>query len=168
MVKFCQHLTDDVISAVRDISHNLSPSGLEIFGFSDVVSDLCDRIRRSTELDVAFAGNAGIQPGALSSEISIALYRVIQELFTNTIKHAHATKVVIEMEYAADLLRINYSDDGIGTMMAAPRKNGMGMHNIKSRLDMIDGHVLPGGSKTTGFHIQIQVPLNKITPKSHE
>jgi len=161
-VTYCQSLTDSLINSVRYISHNLSPSGLEIFGLYEILYELCERTHHSSGLEVALNNNAGDLSG-LSANISIALYRVLQELLTNTIKHAKADKVVILINCHENALTVEYTDNGIGidTDRIKSKGIGMGMYNIESRLNMIDANYLIEKGVNAGFKIYITIPLKQ-------
>jgi signal transduction histidine kinase len=68
----------------------------------------------------------------------MALYRIISELVNNTLKHAQAKSIYLEVEVRKNDLLLTYRDDGIGLAKSAPSSStGMGMNNIESRLNLI-------------------------------
>lgn len=156
----CISLTDSLMHTVRYISHNLSPSGLEIFGFGEVLSELCDRTSTTSGLSIILNNEAPDLPSLTDVNISIALYRVIQELLTNTIKHAEASEVTIKISCSDHCLIIDYSDNGKGIESINFQKKGIGMYNIESRLSMIHATFsIDKGKK--GFKIHAEVPLTE-------
>ena len=161
MVTNCQQLTDTAIDTVRHISHNLSPSGLELFGFAEVLADLCERTSISSGLEVNLNNNAGALSEKLVMNTSLALYRVIQELLTNTIKHAEADEVSLAISESNGMLIIDYSDNGIG-MADNTGRMGMGMYNIESRLNMISATSVIKAGNSKGFHIHIEVHVDHV------
>lgn len=157
-VVHCRQLTDDIIETVRNISHTLSPSGLELFGLADSIEELCEHRSKHSTLSISFDNR--VQPSLkdLSPDVAIALYRVVQELLTNTFKHAEAGKVTIVLYSEADKLLLNYADDGKGIDMQQQNKTkGIGMHNIETRLNMIQA-LYETGTEGKGFSIHISVP----------
>ena len=159
LVMNCQGLTDDVINNVRNISHNLSPSGLELFGLADILGELCDRTLSSSGLAITLKDDAAKPVQQIDHNISIALYRVVQELLTNTIKHADAQTVCVSLDHSEKLLILDYADDGKGIEPGMLRSKGIGMYNIESRLSMIGANFTMGTPGTKGFSIHIEVPL---------
>jgi signal transduction histidine kinase len=162
LVANCQSLTDGVINNVRHISHNLSPSGLELFGFADILAELCDRTASSSGLTISLRNKTVLTPEQIDIKISIALYRVMQELLTNTLKHAAAKAICIDMHCKEDVLMVAYSDNGKGIDDSLKNiSKGIGMNNVESRLNMIQAAFIIGGMEQKGFNIKIQVPLKK-------
>lgn len=155
----CQVLADNIMNNVRNISHNLSPSGLEIFGFADILEELCEQRARSSGIQISCSNGAPELVALLPHNTSIALYRVAQELLTNTLKHANAGKVHIKLKENAGTLVFEYIDDGKGIPAQIKTKGmGMGMRNIESRLNFIQAqHKIEQGGK--GFHMHIFVPV---------
>jgi signal transduction histidine kinase len=159
LVSNCQVLTDAVINNVRHISHNLSPSGLELFGFADILAELCDRTANSSGLLVILKNDTGKVTEQLDVNTSIALYRVVQELLTNTLKHAGAKEITITITQLNDQLIFDYADDGKGLDVEVIRNKGIGMFNIESRLSMVNATFAIGNAEKKGFNIHIEVPL---------
>jgi len=160
MIANCRQLTDSIINTVRNISHNLSPSGLEVFGFSEALGDMCERTAMASGIEIKLKNGAETLLQQLDINTSLALYRVIQELLTNTIKHAGANEVTIELTGRAAMLAINYNDNGKG-MNENTGKKGMGLYNIESRLSMIHALLLPVAGDRRGFSMRIEVPIEQ-------
>ena len=88
-------LIDNIISTVRNISHSLSPPGLDLFGLEFTLQELLDNFSASGVLQLHFENKLGTALDALDKKSALALYRIIQELLNNTIKHAEAKNVII-------------------------------------------------------------------------
>lgn len=159
LVAHCQSLTDNIINNVRHISHNLSPSGLELFGFADVLAELCDRTAKASGLQIALRNEAEQSCPEPSLNTAIALYRVVQELLTNTLKHANAHNIAITIKQSAQTISITYEDDGKGLDQNLIRNKGIGMFNIESRLSMIHATHSIGHPSANGFYIAIEAPI---------
>ncbi len=104
---------DIIIQHVRNVSHSLSPEISTLQSLTEAIEELCYRTD-VTGLAVYFANTAGAVPNTLSFTTSIAIYRVMEELLTNTLKHANASAVNINMSSKDELLIIEYTDDGKG------------------------------------------------------
>jgi len=148
----CSLLIDKTITDVRSIAHSLSPPGLELFGLAGAVEDLCDGI----PLKLSIENNAG-DLKRLAPNTALALYRVIQELLSNTLKHAEATSATITFNEQNGTLTIDYTDNGKGFSIS-PKQTGMGLRNIESRLNMIGVTYNIISSPGNGFKTTIQVP----------
>jgi signal transduction histidine kinase len=153
-------LIDNIITTVRNISHSLSPPGLSLFGLESTLHELFDNFNAAGNIKLVFENEPGDKLDAFNEQTALSLYRVIQELLTNTIKHANANQVLVKCFEENNNSIITYQDDGKGIDIAAGQKYGMGMQNIEARLRMIQGHYeLPAVTK--GFFIKITIPAGK-------
>lgn len=148
-------IIDKVIQDVRHISHNLSPPGIELYGFMGAVEELCEFITQSGRVTVAINNQAGNLPDTLKQSTAIALYRVMEELLNNTIKHAEATQVSIDLAPIENGITIAYSDNGIGMPAGSEIKKGMGILNIESRLCIVGASYIISAPGNGGFSILI-------------
>jgi signal transduction histidine kinase len=153
----CKHQIDKIVQDLRHISHNLSPPGLELYGFMGTLEDLAEFITATGKLQVNITDNTNSLTDRLGTDVSLSLYRVFEELLNNSIKHANASHVNINFDTADDHLLISYHDDGQGIAAADKTKKGMGRQNIESRLGIIGAAYevdLPGN---TGFNMNIRL-----------
>lgn len=167
-----QHLTfkrtskaaiDSIIAELRHISHNLSPSLLSLHGLVAALNRQLEFINRTDHLQAEISNNVPEIIDQLNIEVTTALYRVLEELLNNTIKHAKATSIKISFEAAGQNLLVRYSDNGIGLPTTANTlPKGMGLQNIESRLSMINAsyRILP--QQVGGFHLDIEYPVNFV------
>ena len=123
-------LVETACEEVRRIAHNMMPEALHKLGLLAAVEDLADHISQSTALQVSvqLIGTAR----TFSEERNIMLYRIIQELLHNIIKHAEAEMVWIQFSYFEDGFCLLVEDDGRG-FEADLQQVGLGLKNIKSR-----------------------------------
>ncbi len=156
-------LIDNIINTVRNISHALSPPGLDLFGLEHTLHELCDTFNMSGQLHLSMENSSGASLDSIGKDRSLTLYRVIQELLSNTVKHANATAVhIFIIQEAKDMLSIVYEDNGKGMDAAAIKKSGMGMQNIESRLGMIKAPYEIESAPGKGFKIVIKLALQPI------
>ena len=174
-------LIDQIMTSVRDISHDLSPFRGSAYGLMDALEDLSDRINRSKELvfSLDYAGGDTLDKlHRLSGTEALSLYRVLTELTQNTIKHAHAQNITLSFSVDSGRLLIRYRDDGRGLPAAGSTglpvapvdgsgggKPGMGMRNIESRLNLIGAEYAPEGKAGQGFRIQIKLPIQPTSTR---
>lgn len=154
----CKTTIDSIMMQVRNISHNLSPLVNSTYGFYDALQDFCEGINKTGKLSVRLDGTAAVAEVMLGDETALALYRVLTELISNTIRHSGAGTVILGLSVAEGCLLIDYRDDGTG-FAPAPEHKGMGLRNIESRLDMIGATYVMDNSNTGGFHTRITLPL---------
>jgi signal transduction histidine kinase len=146
-------LINESITSLKYTSNNLSPHILESFGLASAVSSFIENINRLGRLDVSFSSN--IDNLRFDNQIETNLYRIICELFQNTIKHASAANVSLLVHHHENRLIIQYFDDGIGFAPDDTGKmSGMGLSNMHSRLKTVSGEIefkriLPKGMMTS-------------------
>ncbi|WDF77420.1 histidine kinase [Mucilaginibacter sp. KACC 22773] len=158
----CKYQIDKIVQDVRHISHNLSPPGLELYGFMGSLEDLTEFITATGKLQVNITDNANPVTDQLGAEVSLSLYRVFEELLNNTLKHANASLVNIKFDIADDYLLISYHDNGRGIAVADKTKKGMGRQNIESRLGIIGAAYEDDFPGRTGFNINIRLKTDNI------
>ncbi len=154
---------DKIINNMRNISHALSPRISGNFGFYDAVYELSDDVNRAGKINMHIYFDEDKLPEFANNQAPMAIYRVLSELINNTLKHAHAKKIQLTVDVAADKMEINYQDDGVGiSEIDLTVSNGMGMRNIESRLGIIGADWQILHPEAGGYSIIISVPLKQI------
>ena len=153
-------LIDNIITTVRNISHSLSPPGLDLFGLEFTLQELFDNFNAAGIIQLHFENEAGKKIDALDKKTALALFRVIQELLSNTVKHANAKNAFVKFFTESNAIVLTYADDGKGLPVNGNKRTGMGMQNIEARLRMIQANfeIAPGEGK--GFFIKITMAKN--------
>lgn len=137
---------------IRKLSHELDLRTLSGFGLNVAVKHLCEAINDSGKIKVSSFIDISTR---MSEEASFHLYRIIQELFTNTLKHASASHVRIELNRIGEEITLIFEDDGQGFDVNAAR-SGMGIQNIRSRVSRINGKLtIDSSSKGSTFIIEL-------------
>lgn len=152
------NMIDESCAQVRSISHNLMPSSILEYGLIETIREYCIKINTSDtfKIDFQFFGNYI----ALSKKTETVIYRIIQELVTNILKHSKATKALIQFNYREDELFITVEDNGIGFDKKAISP-GIGHKNIKTRIDFLNAQ-LDVDSSSAGTSYTISIDLNKV------
>lgn len=152
------NMIDESCAQVRSISHNLMPSSILEYGLIETIREYCIKINTSDtfKIDFQFFGNYI----ALSKKTETVIYRIIQELVTNILKHSKATEALIQFNYREDELFITVEDNGIGFDKTKLSK-GIGHKNIKTRIDFLNAQ-LDVDSSSAGTSYTISIDLNKI------
>ena len=99
---------------------------------------------------------------ALGDEASVMLYRVVQELLNNALKHAHAHLVTVHVMASAETTLISVDDDGQGADFEHPPAQGSGIANIKSRIAYLGGQVMWQSEAGKGTSVMISLPIQKV------
>ncbi|WP_166967389.1 tetratricopeptide repeat-containing sensor histidine kinase [Yeosuana marina] len=154
-------MLDNAVEQVRRISHNLAPPSLHNFDLVEAIQQFCSKQNASNSLNISFQyfGNRL----SLKSENETAIYRIIQELIHNVIKHANATEALVQLNNHEDKLIITVEDNGQG-FDTNSSENGIGLQNIKSRVNFLKANLDISSSKK-GTTFSIEIDLNKIKKK---
>ena len=148
-------LFDNMIQSVRNISQDLRPVILEKLGLLEAVQNLVQTINDSSKLNVLFVDNT---TSSIAKATELNVYRIIQELINNTLKHAMASNISITFSNEANALKIVYEDDGIGMQQEYLNQKGIGLRNIESRLSVLEGTIHFNAQKS-GMKATIQIPI---------
>jgi signal transduction histidine kinase len=146
-------LINESITALKYTSNNLSPHILDNFGLASAVNSFTENINRLGKIEITFNNN--VENSRFESQIETNLYRIICELFQNTVKHANASKVSLLVHFNEGKIIVQYFDDGIGfDPEDAIKMSGMGISNMKSRLKALNGEIefkriMPRGMMTS-------------------
>ncbi|GLO61053.1 sensor histidine kinase [Vibrio sp. MACH09] len=153
-----QHSLVIAINEVRRISHNLRPSALDDIGLEAALSTLINDFRSHSEhveVDILF----DTKDGKLKSEVATTLYRVTQESLTNIEKHANASTITVILQQMGNMLQLMIRDDGEGfDDLEASRQKGIGLRNMRERVEFIGGDFEL--SSEIGIGTEITVLLN--------
>jgi signal transduction histidine kinase len=151
-----QNQLQKTISEIQNIIYGLTPSGLKLFGLSHGLENYLSMVRsnHSTSIDFTYVGEE-----VKDQQLGAMVFRIIQELVTNSIKHAQCTSIIITIDVTA-FIHITYQDNGKG-FNAEIVKRGLGLSNIKSRVESLAGQ-LTFDSGSQGTHYIIKLPLSKL------
>ena len=158
-------MLDSSIKEMRRVAHNMMPEALVKFGLDTALKDFCADINQSGALKVNYQ-SIGLADAEMEQTTAIAIYRIVQELINNTMKHAAAQTAIVQVTKSGNSISVTVEDDGKGfdTVIlkntaargsdAAAR--GIGWANIQSRVDFLKGimDVQSGEGKGTSVHIE--------------
>lgn len=158
--KSVNRIIDEAFYEIRVISHNIHPFSLSNFGLIIALEDLIHKLQsiKKTEISIRKYGNFP----ELNQEAIALLYRAIQELINNALKHAHPNKIIIQIITNEEELLINVEDDGNGFEVGQEEK-GSGINNVIFRVEYLSGQVIWQSSPERGTSVMISVPLKKVT-----
>ncbi len=148
-------ILDEAVAEVRNISHNLSSGLLDKYGLNEAIQQLFKTIEQSGELMFHVVLHPDI--ASLGQSVGIELYRIIQELLTNTIKHAQATEISVQTNFDGNTFNLIFEDNGVG-FDSSKMQGGIGMQNIRKRVEKINGvlHIDAAIGRGSIFIIEIQ------------
>lgn len=149
---------NESIVELRDISHSMASESLLKYGLENSLRDYCRNISQPGEFSVSFEalGTASMQ---LTDEQSFHIFRIIQELIQNIIKHAGTTEALLQISYNEHRLYITVEDNGKGFILTAPQhKKGIGLKNIESRIKALKGKMDFRTAPNEGTSVMIEIP----------
>jgi len=156
-------LTREIGSDVQSISHELHSSKLEILGTAAAMKSFCAEFSRQHNLEVEFSSSN--VPLPLSREVSIGLYRVLQEALHNAIKHSRARHFAAQLRGENGSVELMVSDFGIGfDPGTAARGRGLGLISMRERINLLNGTLSIESRPMQGTVIRAIVPAadNKL------
>jgi PAS domain S-box-containing protein len=155
--------TQEISSEVHRLSYQLHPSKLDHLGLAAAVKSLCCELAEHHKVQIDFR-HRGL-PAVLAKEVTLCLFRVVQESLNNVIKHSGSreAKVVLEGTGKAVLLRV--TDDGCGFDESAQMR-GLGFISMRERLRLVGGEISVHSQPSFGTQINVSIPLVEITKLS--
>jgi len=151
-------MLDSSISEMRRVAHNMMPESLLKFGLDAALKDFCSQVTLSGMLHVSYQ-SFGLAKREPEQSLAITIYRIVQELLNNTIKHASAQNLIVQLTAAEQQITLTVEDDGKGFDPALLRSaKGIGWKNILSRLDYHNAKldVRSSPDKGTSVYIEFQ------------
>ncbi|MDR0364930.1 MAG: histidine kinase [Bacteroidales bacterium] len=159
LIKNSDNLINEAIKSIKEISNNLTPHVLTNFGLEKALDNFINKVNNNGVLQISF--RSSVKNHRFDSNLEITLYRIVSELINNTIKHANATSVAIDLRLTYSEMRLIYTDDGIGFDPEKVRKSdsGMGLSNIFFRVDYLKGKIDIQSAAKEGVIVIISIPL---------
>ncbi|WP_103865706.1 sensor histidine kinase [Aquimarina sp. I32.4] len=156
-------LLDEACVAVREISHNMVSGVLTKFGLIPALRELKQNLESTGTLEIELI-DYGFDD-RIDNELEINIYRIIQELIGNILKHANAKEVSIQLLKRETTINITVIDDGDGfDTTAIANYSGMGIKGIQSRVENLQGEVAFDSGRGNGTTVTIDIPVD---PKKH-
>lgn len=148
---------DKLYHEVRNYSHDLDPDNITDVEFSQLVDNLFELIEKK---GIVIQRNLLITKNvdSLDESILVNLYRILQEIFNNIIKHAKASEIQVEIYEDENELVMFVKDNGIGISVNSQQKEGIGLKNIKKRVENLKGEYQLSGS-SNGTVVSVRIPI---------
>jgi two-component system, NarL family, sensor kinase len=151
-------MLDHSISELRRVAHNMMPEVLVKFGLTKALESYCDSLREQKIFNIEFQ-SLDMEP-RLSSNTEIFLYRIIQELLNNVVKHAKANHVLVQLARHGHEVSVIVEDDGVGfDKSIIETSKGAGWSNIRSRVDYLKGKLDVQSSTRQGTSVHLTFPI---------
>lgn len=152
-------MLDSSIKEMRRVAHNMMPEALVKFGLDTALKDFCNEINQSGALKVNYQ-SIGLENTIIDQTISITIYRIVQELINNTMKHAAAKNAIVQVSKTGNQISVTVEDDGKGfdTSILAGTK-GIGWSNIQNRVEFLKGKLDVNSSAEKGTSVLIELSV---------
>jgi signal transduction histidine kinase len=150
-------MLSEAVQDVRRISHDLASGRITKLGLKGALEDLAEILNTAKKLEVDFYMDDSLPEFDKKKEQEI--YAMIQEIISNTLKHANAQAVELQLNRNDNMLNIIYEDNGVGFVLDDARSKGLGLAGINNRVDKLGGNVNYDSVIGRGTIIIVNIPL---------
>ncbi|HPH83982.1 MAG TPA: ATP-binding protein [Ferruginibacter sp.] len=152
---------DDIIQRIREISNDLMPGTLLRKGVIYAIDEFIDRMSKTSTLKVLFTHE---DIPEISNTASINIYRIVLEIIHNTLKHANASLLKLNLSQEADKLILLSEDNGVGFNYSTERSEntGLGLRNLLNRTELMGGEMFVESAPGKGTKYTVELPILKL------
>jgi PAS domain S-box-containing protein len=150
-------LTNEIATDIQHLSHQLHPSKLNYLGLATAVRDMCHEFSRQHGI----GADCNVQglPADLDEEVSLSLFRTVQEALRNVARHSRATQVKVELIHGSGVVKLRVTDDGTGFDPNQPQNSlGLGLVSMGERMRSVGGQFKIWSGPGKGTRIEGSVP----------
>ena len=152
-------LLDDAINEARNLSRNLMPAVLMDFGLFDALAQLAESTEKNTGITINYSCDSEDEKSKLKKSKQVYVYRIVQEVLNNALKHANCTEIQLSITEFDDQMNIFIKDNGKGLSDdLVLESQGLGFKNIKERTGLLNGEVLVE-SDDRGTIVEVNIPI---------
>jgi signal transduction histidine kinase len=153
-------MLDSSIKEIRRVAHNMMPEALIRFGLNTALRDFCKDVTQTGTLKINYQ-SIGMDAVAIDQTTGIAIYRIVQELICNAVKHAAATSAIVQMACSENSISLTVEDNGKGFDINRLRDNrGLGgWVNIRHRVEYLGGRcdITSQPGEGTSVHVELEL-----------
>lgn len=157
------YVIDEAIRSLREISNNMQPQVLNDFGLVGALRNFIDRGVSMHTAQIDFATN--LRSERFASDVEVILYRVICELINNSLKHSGCSSIAVSLVLGGGSLIMEYADDGCGFELSEIADRGMGLSNMSSRINSLNGDFEIEGQRGKGMRARVKVDVSNSMVK---
>ncbi|RZM18174.1 MAG: hypothetical protein EOO88_41445, partial [Pedobacter sp.] len=136
-IRYTEGLLTEAIRESRSISHELMPTALQEFGLPSAIDDVCKQLNGDIKFHCEYKG----LDQRLENYLEIAIFRTVQELMLNVVKHSGATNAKVTISADPSLVLIRVTDNGTGMKNILENSQGIGLTSIRSKISLLNGKV---------------------------
>lgn len=158
-LEVCKLALEESIQKVRKISKAIAPLSMLNISFREAITQYIDSFSAGSDLVVHYQDSTAIP---LGEDMNNEIYRILQEIIQNTIRHAQAKNLFIEISYTPGQLLIRTKDDGVSYdfgQLLVEKKLGLGLLNMRTRIENLNGTLYSPDKSTKGTRYNIRIPI---------
>jgi signal transduction histidine kinase len=148
-----------IAKSLHDLSHRLHPAKLQLMGLVPALQSL-EHEFSNADIAVTLSCDQELSAAAVPYEITLTLYRVVQEALINATKHSGAVEVVVQLKAERTGLVLTIADDGVGFDVPAKWGKGLGLISMRERVEATGGRLNVRATPGSGTRLEITVPLD--------
>lgn len=153
-------LLEEASAELRKTAHNMMPEILLQDGLVVAVAYFCHKVGNNSSTEVHFQTSGAVR--SFAPQFELAVYRIIQELVHNILKHAKATQAIVQMGFSDTIFDVTVEDNGIGMPPDIMQKTkGIGLKSVEERIKTINGNMQIQNLREGGTSIYFEVSLKK-------
>lgn len=161
MITQSEEIINNTMEEIRHLSKSLIAPTLHGQGLQQALEEMINFFSIESKFSIHLTCNH--KANTLREEITLTLFRITQEALVNIVKHAGATNVWIDLTLRVNYVELEIKDDGKG-FEPDKKRNGIGLFNMKNRIDLHNGTMVVRSSPGKGCTISVQIPLGESTP----
>jgi signal transduction histidine kinase len=158
-LKATKKLLTEASESIRGISHSLMPVALDKYGLKAGISELVNAINTSGKIKIEEIIEGLDDTKSWSPQLNLTIYRMVQEVFNNIIKHSRATNVLLQIVEFEDTVTVYIEDNGKG-MDENSNSDGIGMKMLKQNIEYLNGKVEINGKENKGTFVLAELPIS--------
>ena len=148
-----------IAKSLHDLSHRLHPAKLQLMGLVPALQSL-EHEFSNADIAVTLTCDKELSAATVPYEITLTLYRVVQEALVNAAKHSEAVEVLVQLKADRAGLVLTITDDGVGFDVRAKWGKGLGLISMRERVEAAGGTLSVRATPGSGTHLEISVPLD--------
>jgi signal transduction histidine kinase len=150
--------TLEIATAVQALSHELHSYKLQLLGVVPAIRDFCSEVSARHKVEVAFTHRD--VPATVRPDITLCLFRVVQEALRNAVRHSGAARFAVSLESTPTVLSLTVRDAGSGfNPESEPWDRGLGLTSMRERVKLVTGELVIASKPDSGTTVVARVPL---------
>jgi signal transduction histidine kinase len=148
----------EIATSVHEISHRLHPARLELVGLSSSIGGLCRDVSAKHGVEIDFREED--LPAKIDADITICLYRVVQEALRNITRHSGASDVTISLSFKKGKFLLFVADSGKGFDVERRPTTGLGLVSMRERVNFLNGRLVVHSERGEGTILFVEIPCS--------